>query len=496
MKNSCTGVCLGFLLFFGSIGLLIYNEGRTVKRAKDIDEGMEVVVNLNLTDYQNASSIPTEFENQLIHAVGDLSTVEALVDPTFGVGGDNNSTTSSSSNSLKLLRSVEMYQWVESSSSRKVKTAGGGTRTETTYSYNTRWSSQLINSNSFHDTSPVYKNPTSFPFPTLLLTADPILLGNIVLSDAVVGRINWFQDVSRVSLSDVPDATLRSQLDLYGQSGFFYKNDFTYVSSSSSNSNPAVGNTRITFDEVQPDTISIVALFRSDSLNSYTTSRGGLLLLVKRGVFTSEELFQQADDENTTLAWILRFVGFFLMVVSIVLVLQPLATAVDIIPFVGDCMQGGMERCIFPTIAVLIALPISLVTISLAWLAYRPIWSIPILIVGAALVVWLCFRVRKAKQDAEEMGEGKPDNDATAPPAETATGPYQLPYQHQPITSTVTSGFSSAPDNLPPSAPVEAIPIVEPDVVIGEPYKPSAPYKPSEPEVDFNKPFVPQVYKP
>lgn len=44
------------------------------------------------------------------------------------------------SDALKLKRDVEMYQWEERKSSHTAKTNGGGSRTETNYSYGKRWS--------------------------------------------------------------------------------------------------------------------------------------------------------------------------------------------------------------------------------------------------------------------------------------------------------------------------------------------------------------------
>jgi hypothetical protein len=175
---------------------------------------------------------------------------------------------------------------------------------------------------------------------------------------------------------------------------------------------------------------------------------------VKRGTFTSEELFIQADAENTTLAWILRGAGFLMMFFSILLVLQPLATAVDIIPFVGDFMQGGLEMCIFPTIALIISIPVSLFVISMAWIAYRPYISIPILALSFLLIICLCIRVRKAKQDADESTTNGSSEDIK---------PKVDPYSSEPkdgaassATTDVASGgegFGSALDRPAPSAP-------------------------------------------
>jgi hypothetical protein len=117
-----------------------------------------------------------------------------------------------------------------------------------------------------------------FPFEPLTLEADPILLGGRVeLGSQVIDYVNWFEfmAVDDTSLSDVPDETLAQNLKLYGQNGYYYRNG------NGSDSSPQVGDTRITFQYVPPDTVSIVALYTGqNNLSSYTTSRGFVLMVV------------------------------------------------------------------------------------------------------------------------------------------------------------------------------------------------------------------------
>lgn len=421
VSDSCTGACFGFFLFFASIALLIWNEGRTVKQQKDIDEGREMIIELDLNNYTN-TSIPTSFESHLVHAIGDLGTSEVLIDPIFGVSNVDSNITSnasklSSENILKLMRSVEMYQWKESSSTTSHKRLDGSTYQETTYSYSKVWSSSVIDSSIFREKSSTRTNPGSLPFEPETLIADPIYLGNrLQLEDSVVSSLNWYDPFDTIALEDVPDATLRSQLSIYSSNGFFYRSNLTSDSSASSLNNPSVGDARITFDVVLPDTISIIAKLNpaatggGSGLGPYTTKRGGSLLLIERGVYTAEEMFIQAENDNTTTAWILRFVGFFIMVISILLILQPLATVVDIIPFVGDCIQSTMEGFLFPCIALLIAIPTSLFVISLAWLAYRPNIAIPIAVGTFLIVIFLFVRVRKSKLHQHQTNDTAADS--------------------------------------------------------------------------------------
>jgi hypothetical protein len=379
-------------------------------------------------------------------------------------------TNGSGQGALKIKRSVEMYQWTETSTSNETKTLSGATTTTTTYNYDATWSSSLIDSTQFRQQNDNTKNPTSFPFDSLVLEADPIFLANLIeVSTRVIDRFNWYEPVS-VALDDVPDA-LRANLTVYTNSGFYYGGSNNGTLSAS-----AVGDVRITFEAVESDIISIVAQVKkvsassnsnsNYSLDSYTTSRGSGLLLVKRGTFTSEELFIKADEDNTTLAWMLRGVGFLLMFVSILLVLQPLATAVDVIPFVGDYLRGGLEKCIFPTIALLIAVPVSHFVVVLAWIAYSPFIAVPILVVSFVLTVCLCIRARKAKQNDDENNNGNSE-DLMLELVPDSSSSHIKPQSNADVAaySTLTGvasggeGFSSALDQ-----PASSALVAEPDI--------------------------------
>jgi hypothetical protein len=377
---------------------------------KDLDEGRDIVIEFDLNNFTN-TSIPTTFENQLIHAIGDLNTADIITDPIFGVSSQYNVTNSDNTTAsikrypyLKLSRSISMYQWKETSTSKTKENLDGSTSTETTYSYSQTWSSTLIDSSFFKEKSSTRINPGAFPFEPLTIEADPVFLGNkLELNEDIVGALNWYEPLDAIDLSNVPDPSLRSRLTKHTSNGFYYHYGNTTTSSVNQ---PNIGDTRILFEVVEPDTISIIARLHSDTdkdgdsnIGPHTTNRGGQLLLIERGVYTAEEMFVQADNENTATAWILRLVGFILMVFSILLILQPLATIVDIVPFVGDFIQSSMENCLFPMIAVIIALPTCLFIIALAWLAYRPAIAIPIMLVSLCFIVFFYWKIHKKKQE-------------------------------------------------------------------------------------------------
>jgi hypothetical protein len=477
MQNACAGVFLGLMLFFGSFALLVWNEGRAVQRAKDIDEGREIVIPINVTAIatSNNNTNFAQYDKKLVYVNGNLGTNETVMDPIFGVGSNRNG----EPDTLKLSRQVEMYQWEETATTSTRKTSTGSTQTTTTYKYRKEWSRTLIDSSTFRDNNESRINPTEFPFPPEDYAAGSIYLEEILkLEDDIVSRLDWYESVNDVHLDDVPDSSLRADLALFS-SGFYYGKG-TYQ-------DPQVGDTRITFSQVKADQVSIIAMYTSgNKLDTYTTSRGNSLLIVKRGSYSAEVLFQQADDENTTMAWILRFLGFLLMFFSILMMLQPLAIAVDIVPFLGDYMESGMQCCLFPLIASLIAIPASLFTIALAWLAYRPMWSIPILVVSGTILAMFYCRHRNKMQHHEANMQQSSEPDKLDVGDQPATSHY---YPNATNTSTVLGidpvsspqdnygSFSGALNAPPPTAP---------------------PAYQDEPDLDLSappKPFVPQVYK-
>ena len=111
---------------------------------------------------------------------------------------------------------------------------------------------------------------------------------------------------------------------------------------------------------------------------------GGTIELVATGVRSAESMFEAAHAENTALTWGLRVLGFVLMFIGIGLVLRPLSVLADVLPILGKIVGSGTSL-----IAGLVAAVLSLLTISIAWLFYRPLLGITLLVVAAGLTYLL-----------------------------------------------------------------------------------------------------------
>ncbi|MBV9787505.1 MAG: hypothetical protein JOZ51_04995, partial [Chloroflexi bacterium] len=126
--NSFIGALIGVLLFFGSFVVLWMNEG-TVNLATIAQK----------STLASAASVDPSLDGEFLAATGKLSSAETLGDETFLRPG----------NYLALDRSVEMYAWVEKTSSKTTKNTGGSSTTETTYTYEKQWTSNPESSSSF-----------------------------------------------------------------------------------------------------------------------------------------------------------------------------------------------------------------------------------------------------------------------------------------------------------------------------------------------------------
>ncbi|MCH2175351.1 MAG: TMEM43 family protein [Lentisphaeria bacterium] len=360
--SAIKGVVIGIILFAVAILALFWNEGRAVKRYKTLKEGAGSFISLSSATVDGAN------DGKLVHVSGSVKTEAPLVDSQLGV----------EVNSVKLNRTVQMYQWIEKEDNEKKKKLGGGTETVTTYSYKKGWSSSLNNSNDFKEPEG-HKNPATMEYESQKFIVDSATLGEFQMSSGLVGQMS---KSTPVVLTEVPKS-LSGKASL-NKGGIYVGEDA---------SKPVVGDYKITYTEVKPADVSVVALQSAQELRSYQTEVGGTIELLEYGTVPGNQMFQAAQASNSKLTWILRLVGFVVMAIGVAMVLSPLAVIADVIPFVGDLVGAGTTL-----IAILVAAVISPIVIAVAWLFYRPVLSISLLLLATVIVVGI-FKVVKSKKE-------------------------------------------------------------------------------------------------
>ena len=365
LGGSIKGIIFGIFLLVVAIVLLFWNEGRAVKMDKALNEGQGVVVEANI------GSVDPNQEGKFVHLSGQLETNDILTDDEFDVvfGG------------IKLDRLVEMYQWQEQVNSSTTEKMGGSTETVITYKYNKTWDEDLIDSSSFHDQG--YDNPGLMAFQSNTWVASNVQMGKFKLSDSLINKINNYIDLPVEKLKEGLADEIDREVHLVGGEIYIGANY----------SEPQIGDVKISYRAVHPSVVSLISRQKGTSFTPFITSKGKSLEFLELGNKTSEQMFATEHSNNKTMLWILRLVGFVLVMISIRIILKPMEVMGDVIPFIGGIIGFGIG-----IIAFLVAIPISLSTIAVAWLFYRPLLAVSLFAIVVAMIWFIIYKIRQNKK--------------------------------------------------------------------------------------------------
>jgi len=367
IKGAFSGILVGLIMFAASFVLLFWNEGRAVQTHKTLQEGAAGVASVD------SQRIDPTYEGKLVHITGKADTQETLSDPDFNI----------SVKALRLQRQVEMLQWHEESKSETRKKLGGGTETVTTYSYKTRWSDRLVNSANFRHPEG-HENPASFPMESLSKQAGRVTVGAFLLTPGQISRISKMETLA-LKKSNRPPKKLMGKGRL--------QNGVMYFGSKSQNK---VGDFRVLYQVVYPTQVSLVAKQSGQGLVGYKAKAGGTIDMLSLGNIPAESMFKSAIAQNKVMTWVLRFVGLMVMFIGLKLVLRVFSVLADVVPIFGNIVGAGTGL-----IAFLVALCLSLITIAVAWIYYRPMIGGILLVIAIGVAVFAQMRVKKAHAPQE-----------------------------------------------------------------------------------------------
>jgi hypothetical protein len=411
LGKSLVGALIGVVLFVVAFPLLIWNEYNSVQTIRALEEGAGQCVSVPADKVDDAN------EGKLVHTTGEATTPETLKDVQFGV----------SANALKLTRTVEIYQWTERSETKTEKQAGGKEVKVTKYYHGTKWVQEPMNSSNFHvddATGELYENVGTLPYAKGDVYAKEPKLGAFKLTKGQVDELGEKvtpQDkalpVTKEMLAALPkDVTDHDRLTI--NDGAFYlpykaktdevpppdgatasKDDMKDLKDDAKG--PQIGDVRVTFLAVKPQKISVMARQDHGSFVAWKSSNGKEVNDLRTGEQTKEQMFEQLQGENAARTWILRAVGFALMAGGIFLVGKPIAVFGDFLPMLGNFVEG-----VLLVVAVILALPLTLITIAVSWVVVRPLIALPMLAAGVLVLggaIWFIWS-RRAKSAVATAG--------------------------------------------------------------------------------------------
>jgi hypothetical protein len=419
LGNSFIGALSGVFLFFAAFGVLGWNEGRSVKTYRAIKEGASKV--------EDVTCIPDAMDNgALVHITCDLDNLPKLSDEYWG--GPGNLT------GVFIQRNIQTYAWKETkkTTSRKSTSGGGGKTKITTYTCTTEWISGTPESETFKCKvdGTIPRNPTNFPpwaqyDRTPAATArEQIKAGDWILPEELVSKITTTMPLDATDFSncepnstDSTDPTWTQMLagakPKCNQDGYSGPGKLTTSSTEiavvgpqdrTSYQNVQIGDMRLSWTASSATEVSVIAEQKDGSFVPYKADSGVDIFYLEETAMTAAEMFAKAKEENRVLTILLRIIGFLIMWVGLYLMLAPLAVMGDCIPCIGPAI-GDLIEAGACCITCPIALFFSLITIALAWLFYRPMIAVPLLVVacGCAYAVYH-FRKQGAEKKAAKAG--------------------------------------------------------------------------------------------
>lgn len=347
--GSLKGMLFGLLLLPVAVVLLFLNERNAVRDSRANEELGAGVISVSNERVDPAN------EGRLVHLSGRALTREVLKNEEFGVEEP----------AIRITWNARIYQWKESSERRTRKKFGGGEETVTTYHYEKIWSDKAIDSSRFKE--PGHDNVREKAFRSGSVQADAVTVGAYSLPGGLVSKIE--------SSESLPLGRVPAPLAEKGKviDGVFY---------TCHPKSPVIGDEKVEFSITRPLDVTVMAVQAGDSFRPYVAKNGKEKFLLYGGLLGAEEVVQGEERKAALLRWGLRGGGLLLMFLGFVLLLRPLSVLADVVPVFGSLVgfaTGGF--------ALLLSGAVSLTLIALAWLAFRPLIGIPLLVLAVACVV-------------------------------------------------------------------------------------------------------------
>ncbi len=351
--NSFKGILGGLILIVIGIIVLWWNEGNNVKNMKTTAEMDKSVIDIT------SDKIDSSNEGKLVATSGQLVNKEELTDMTFQVKVVT----------PVMKRIVEVYQWKEDSD---IDDDGN-----TTYHYKKAWSNDLIDSSSFHQSG--HENPQQKAYENEKYTASNVKLGAFTLSSNQLEMLS-----TKTNYKDYDEETI-SKL------GMTISNQ--YITTSTDIDNPKIGDVRISFVYNNSKEISVLAVQKGSTFVSFVSKEGKSINRIMEGTHSGTEMINAIKQDNKLIKWLLRLVGTILIIGGIGAILGPISTISSFIPILGNIVGIAVGFVSF-----ILGLSISLIIIALAWIRFRPILGISLIIAVVLLMIFLIKRGKKAKE--------------------------------------------------------------------------------------------------
>ena len=173
---------------------------------------------------------------------------------------------------------------------------------------------------------------------------------------------------------------------------------------------PEVGDVRVTFEKVVPAKCTVMAVVDGDTFKPYKAKNGKRFQTLVMGKKTGDEIIEDAQSANNMWTWALRIFGILIVIGGLKGIFGFLTTILKVVPFIAGIFGWGVG-----IVCTVIGVAWSLIVIALAWLFYRPLLGISLLVLAGFLIWVFAF---KGKDKLKELAAKTKSKDAVTVPVE------------------------------------------------------------------------------
>ncbi|MFZ2682208.1 MAG: TMEM43 family protein [Patescibacteria group bacterium] len=365
IMNSIKGVLFGIVMFLASFGVLYWNEGRA--DMSDVAKKAVVIEASNVAANTGA-------DGTLVSATGTVTADTLIGDDLFLKPGPFYSVS----------RNVEVFAWVETSTSTTKNNTGGSSTTETTYSYKKEWTNSPADSSKFH----VPEGHTN-------VMAD-ISDASKTVPTAMLEQYNFSPQAAKAP-APTQLSLQAANLSLTSNASLVDGTTFIFVRNSTTGtySAPELGDVRVSYSTLAvPFEGTLFGKLNGSSIDAYVTPKGDTLYRAFLG--GHDQAVAKLHSEYTASLWGLRLVGFLMMWMGLSALFGPISIILDFLPIFGT-----ISRSVIGMVTFAVAFVLSCVTIVISAILHSLIAVIVVcvLLLAAAIgggVMW------KKKQGAKK----------------------------------------------------------------------------------------------
>ena len=180
------------------------------------------------------------------------------------------------------------------------------------------------------------------------------------------------------------------------------KKDFEYVHQAGNvlyfgrvPGSPEIGDVRVTFEKVVPAKVTVMAVVDGDSFKAFKAKNGKRFQRLVMGKKSGDEIIDIEKETNNMLLWVFRIFGVMLVIGGLKGIFGFLETVLKVVPFIANIFGWGVG-----VVCTILGLVWSLIIIAIAWLFYRPILGITLLVIAGFLTWVFAF---KGKDKLKEL---------------------------------------------------------------------------------------------